>query len=200
MNIEQMRKEYRGQYIPVIRTETGKFLEGVVKELNPKRILEFGTAVGVSAITMLNASTAKIVTVEIDKDRASEAEENLKQAGLASRASIIVGDALAVAEDLVKNGETFDFVFLDSSKGQYPKLLPYILKLLEDGGTMVADDVLFFGYVYGEPPKKHRSTTYRLREFIEMCENESAFESVEIKEIEDGILIAKKTQKLTQKN
>ena len=193
MNIEEFRKTNREKFVPVVRKQTGQFLEEIVKQKQPKHILEFGTAVGLSSIIMLKAyDNATIDTIELEKTRAQEAVLNFKKEGLDARANVIVGDALEKAGVLAEQGKKYDLIFLDSSKGQYPKLLPYITKLLSGGGILVADDVLFFGYVMGEPPKKHRSTTYRLREFIEAVSYCPELENVKIYEIENGVLYAER--------
>ena len=193
MDIEEFRKTNREKFVPVVRKQTGQFLEEIVKEKQPKHILEFGTAVGLSAIIMLKASqNATIDTIELDEARSKQAVLNLKKEGLDSRANVIVGDAIEQAEILVNKNKKYDLIFLDSSKGQYPKLLPYIIKLLNGGGVLIADDVLFFGYVMGEPPKKHRSSTYRLREFIEAATNAPELENASILDIENGVLVARR--------
>ena len=193
MNIEEFRNKHRKIFVPVVRKQTGNYLEDVVKKEKPSRILEFGTAVGLSSIIMLKAYDKAIIdTIELDEARAKEAVLNFAKENLSPRANVIVGDALKEAQVLANHHKKYDLIFLDSSKGQYPKLLPYIIKLLNGGGTLVADDVLFFGYVMGEPPKKHRSSTYRLREFIEAATNSPELEDVKILEIENGVLVAKR--------
>ncbi|MBQ7579458.1 MAG: O-methyltransferase [Clostridia bacterium] len=193
MDIENFRNTYRAKFVPVVRDKTGHLLEDIVKEIKPKRILEFGTAVGLSAILMLKASSmATLDTIEIDAERAKEARINFQNEGLSQRATVIEGDALVVAKKLVAENKKYDLIFLDCAKGLYPKLVPYIETLLNGGGVFVADDVLFFGYVFGEPPKKHRSSTYRIREFIEIVSNSKKLENVQIYEIENGVLVAKR--------
>ena len=193
MDIEEFRAKHRKIFVPVVRKQTGEFLAELVKTEKPSRILEFGTAVGLSTIIMLKANTAATLdTIELDETRANEARKNIAAEGLGDRANVITGDALEQAKKLAEGNKKYDLIFLDSSKGQYPKLLPYIIRLLAGGGTLVADDVLFFGYVMGEPPKKHRSSTYRLREFIEAATTAEELENVQILDMENGVLVAKR--------
>ena len=193
MDIEEFRKTYREKFVPVVRSSTGKFLEKIVKENKPNNILEFGTAVGLSAIIMLKAFDGAVIdTVEIDELRAKEAQLNLKKEGLEHRANVIVGDALDTAKKLVAQNKKYNLIFVDCNKSAYPKRVPYITKLLSGGGALVADDVLFFGYVMGDPPKKHRSTTYRLREFLEAVSDCTELENVKIYELENGVLYAQR--------
>lgn len=192
MNLEQIETKAKNNNVPVLRTKSQEVLVHLVKTKNPKTILEFGTAVGVSAILMLNASNATIDTIEIDQERAHQAKENLQSLNLANRANVLVGDAIVLCEQLQQRNKKYDFVFLDSAKGQYVKLLPYILNLLNPGGVLVADNVLFRGYVYGNCPKRFKTISKRLKQFIENCKSEKQLKDVEVINIEDGLLVATK--------
>ena len=194
MNLEQIETKAKNNNVPVLRTKSQERLVELVKTKNPKTILEFGTAVGVSAILMLNASNATIDTIEIDQERAHQAEENLQSLNLANRANVLVGDAIVLCEQLQQRNKKYDFVFLDSAKGQYVKLLPHILNLLNPGGVLVADNVLFRGYVYGNCPKRFKTISKRLKQFIENCKSEKQLKDVEVINIEDGLLVATKVQ------
>lgn len=192
MNLEQIETKAKNNNVPVLRTKSQERLVELVKTKNPKTILEFGTAVGVSAILMLNASNATIDTIEIDQERAHQAKENLQSLNLANRANVLVGDAIVLCEQLQQRNKKYDFVFLDSAKGQYVKLLPHILNLLNPGGVLVADNVLFRGYVYGNCPKRFKTISKRLKQFIENCKSEKQLKDVEVINIEDGFLVATK--------
>lgn len=192
MNLEQIETKAKNNNVPVLRTKSQERLVELVKIKNPKTILEFGTAVGVSAILMLNASNATIDTIEIDQERAHQAEKNFQSLNLANRANVLVGDAIVLCEQLQQRNKKYDFVFLDSAKGQYVKLLPYILNLLNPGGVLVADNVLFRGYVYGNCPKRFKTISKRLKQFIENCKSEKQLKDVEVINIEDGLLVATK--------
>ena len=194
MNLEQIENKAKNNNVPVLRTKSQERLIELVKTKNPKTILEFGTAVGVSAILMLNASNATIDTIEIDQERAHQAKENLQSLNLANRANVLVGDAIVLCEQLQHQNKKYDFVFLDSAKGQYVKLLPHILNLLNPGGVLVADNVLFRGYVYGNCPKRFKTISKRLKQFIENCKSEKQLKDVEVINIEDGLLVATKVQ------
>lgn len=194
MNLEQIETKAKNNNVPVLRTKSQERLVELVKIKNPKTILEFGTAVGVSAILMLNASNATIDTIEIDQERAHQAEKNFQSLNLANRANVLVGDAIVLCEQLQHQNKKYDFVFLDSAKGQYVKLLPHILNLLNPGGVLVADNVLFRGYVYGNCPKRFKTISKRLKQFIENCKSEKQLKDVEVINIEDGLLVATKVQ------
>lgn len=164
--LEELRQSALERAIPVSDRETLTFLITLLSALKPKKILELGTAVGVSAAAMLSASPqAEILTVEKNENFAAEAIENFKKLNISPHIKLIVGDAGEVIDEL---GEKFDFIFLDSAKVQYVKYLPRLKQLLTDGGTLIADDVLMFGYVAGETPvpPKRKMLVEHIKEYI----------------------------------
>lgn len=194
-NIETNAKLYG---VPIIRTESHEILAKLVKENNPKHILEIGTAVGYSAITLLENSTGNIVTIEHNKAFAKTAKANLKKAKLNSRAKVIFGDCMVVLAKMLaskKYENYFDFIFLDGPKAQYNSMLNMLLLLLKPHGIFVADNVLFRGYVLGDnsaPTKRYKTIIKRLNEFIENCKNCPELYEFSLNNTEDGMIIAKK--------
>ncbi len=152
---ERVIKLANEREIPVCGRETLTFLSALVSALDPREILEVGTAVGVSATVMLNAcANARVTTIEKNEKFYAEALENFKNFGKTQHVTAILGDAAEVLPTIT--GE-YDFIFLDGPKVQYVKYLPVLKRLLRRGGTLLADDVLLFGYVSGEreiPPKR----------------------------------------------
>jgi len=124
-----------------IREDTGPILRALVFAARPRRVLEFGTAHGLSMLYIGGAAPeADCHTIEWDQQRALEAEANIHQAGL--NAVVHQGDAMKILDQLTGQ---FDFVFMDANKDGY---LEQITKLLAngmlhpDGATIVADNVI----------------------------------------------------------
>lgn len=164
--IREIRKAAFAREIPVSDDETLNFLGTLMHALKPARILELGTAVGVSGAVMLDiCKTAHLTTVERDENFFAEAKRNFEKLGLSDKVEFIFGDAGEAIEIL--DGE-YDFIFLDCAKVQYVKYLPRLKRLLKRGGTLVADDVLLFGYVTGEEevPKKRKMLVEHIKEYI----------------------------------
>lgn len=164
--VKGIREEAFGRGIPVSSDETLAYLCTCALMAKPKKILEIGTAVGVSGICMLEQCTeAHLTTVELNSGFASEAERNFAAAHMQDRATVVCGDAAAVLPSL---SEGFDFIFLDGPKVQYIKYLPELKRLLNAGGVLFADDVLLFGWVNGEAevPKKRKMLVEHMREYI----------------------------------
>lgn len=165
--LESILRSASEREIPVSDRETLTFLAALLSALKPKKILEIGTAVGASAAAMLSVcENAHITTVEKNEKFYAEALENFKKLGKTQHVSAILGDAAEVLPTL--EGE-YDFIFLDGAKVQYVKYIPDLKQLLKKGGTLLADDVLLFGYVSGEreTPPKRRMLVKHIKEYIE---------------------------------
>lgn len=164
--IQELRKSAFEREIPVSDDETLCFLQTLLAIKQPQKILELGTAVGISAAAMLSVChNAHITTIERDESFYNEALKNFKDLGISQNVTAILGDA---GEEIKKTENTFDFIFLDCAKVQYVKYLPQLKKLLNKGGVLAADDVLLFGYVTGEEevPKKRKMLVEHVKEYI----------------------------------
>ena len=192
MNYKEIKS--RDDYMPFIRDESAKVLFEICQTEKPKNILEIGTAVGYSALLMLEgAKDAFITTIEKDNERAQQAMTNFEKNGVKERVDLIVGDAGEVLPQLEDEGKEFDLIFLDGPKGQYLRYLPHLKKVLCKGGLLVADNVLLHGWVKGEEfvKHKHRSMVVNLRKFLKALEEDCDFDS-KLLEIEDGMTISRK--------
>lgn len=190
---EEIEKYAKENFIPIIRPKSRQILMDEVKKASPSKILEIGSAIGYSGLCMLFASSASLVTIEKDEERAAMARQNFERYNVAERVQLINDDALKVLTNLAEEGSQFDFVFLDGPKGQYHKYLPLLTKLLVKGGTLFADNVSVMGLVDSTEPiaHKHRTMVVNMRKFLSDVSSSSQFES-QILKVEDGILIAKR--------
>ena len=155
-----------------------------------KRILEIGTAVGYSAIcfTEFLDEDGIIDTIERDSERVKEAKQNIKNMELQEKINIYEGDAVEILPGINKK---YDMVFIDAAKGKYPFFLKESLRMLNDNGIILADNILYKGYVMSDYNKhKQRTAVRNLREYIkEVTENEKL--DTEILEIGDGLAVTK---------
>lgn len=177
-------------HIPIIMDDTLEKIEEILKEEKPKRILEIGTAVGYSA-TMFAKYTDEdciIDTIEIDEERAKEAKENIEKIGVADRINIMVGNAVDILPTI---SQEYDIVFIDAAKGKYPAFLENAIRLIKNGGLILADNILYKGYVMSDYNKhKQRTAVRHLREYIQEITEDEKLES-EILEIGDGLAITR---------
>lgn len=201
MNYDDILTLAKQYAVPIVRTKSHSILENLIKKNNPKCILEIGTAIGYSGIIMLKSSSAKLVTIEHNKNYVKLAKSNFKKFKVNKRVKILFGDChVKIAEMVADNKfkDYFDFIFLDGPKAQYSLLLENLIYLLKPNGTLVVDNVLFRGYTTNEhvaPTKRFKTIIKRLNDFIDMCKNHKELYDIKLIDTEDGILYAKKISK-----
>jgi predicted O-methyltransferase YrrM len=150
IEIERACKERGLEPIP---PEVGAFLAFLVWTCKRKHVLEIGTCLGYSAIWMAQRlpSDGLIETIEVDRDLAANAEKNFGKAGVSGKIRILRGLALDILPTLKRD---YDLVFIDALKKEYPEYLEHSLHLLEEGGVIVADDVLLGELGWGDDASK----------------------------------------------
>lgn len=122
--------------------EDGRFLYDLVIKHGLKRGLEIGTSNGYSALWLglaFRKTGGKLITMEIDQERAREARQNFQDAGLTDVIELKIGDAFKIIPTLA--GE-FDFVFLDAWKEDYKKFLDLVYPRVKRGGVITAHNVI----------------------------------------------------------
>ena len=133
-----------------------------------------------------------IDTIERDLKRAEEAKENIKKAQVEDKICIYKGDAVEILPTLTHK---YDVIFIDAAKGKYPFFLSEALRMSHEGSVIIADNVLYKGYVMSDYNKhKQRTAVNNLREYISKIKDNPSLES-EILEIGDGLAISRVTKK-----
>ena len=177
--------------IPIIMDDTLEVIDKILSKDKPEKILEIGTAVGYSAICFSKylKENGRIDTIEREEDRVIQANENIKRAEVEEKINILFGDAVEILPTL---NDKYDVIFIDAAKGKYPFFLKEALRMLADNGIILADNVLYKGYVMSDYNKhKQRTAVRNLREFLkELDENEEL--EVKVLEVGDGLAIARK--------
>ena len=192
IELEKIKQKALEEHIPIIMDDTLEVIEKELTKSKPKRLLEIGTAVGYSAIcfTEFLAEDGVIDTIEREHDRVVQARENIKKAEVEDKINIIEGDAVEVLPTL---DNKYDAIFIDASKGKYPFFLKEALRMLADNGIILADNVLYKGYVMSDYNKhKQRTAVRNLREFLAELQQNDELET-EILEVGDGLAIARKS-------
>jgi len=181
-------------HVPIINERGRQAFLQVVQEAKPHRVLEIGTAIGYSSLLMAQngAADIDIMTLELSDERIKTAQGYIDRSAYADRIHIMGGDA---AENLLKlqlTGQKFDFVFIDAAKGQYVDYFHKIQPMLAAKAVILADNVLFRGYVKGDVPTPRRFKTIvkRLREYIELVSQPPYV--TEILENGDGLAVTRR--------
>ena len=196
--MDELLREMEGyaalHHVPIINERGRQAFLQVVREAKPHRVLEIGTAIGYSSLLMAQngAADIDITTLELSDERIKTARGYIDRSAYADRIHIMGGDA---AENLLKlqmTGQKFDFVFIDAAKGQYVDYFHKIQPMLADKAVILADNVLFRGYVKGDVPTPRRFKTIvkRLREYIELVSQPPYV--TEILENGDGLAVTRR--------
>ncbi|OKZ66094.1 MAG: hypothetical protein BHW02_02640 [Clostridium sp. 28_12] len=188
--LEKIKQKALEEHIPIIMDDTLEVVDRILKEVQPKRILEIGTAVGYSAMCFSEylQGDGKIDTIERDEERIAEAKVNIKNVGVEDKINIYEGDAVEILPTL---NDKYDVVFIDAAKGKYPFFLKEALRMIKPTGVILADNILYKGYVMSDYNKhKQRTAVRNLREYIkEVTENPNI--ETEILEVGDGLAVSK---------
>jgi predicted O-methyltransferase YrrM len=182
--------------LPLVDAEVGALLRVLATAVGARKILEIGTAVGYSGIWLASAlpPDGMLFTMELDPERGREANENFKAAGLASRVSVVMGDAQKM---IAKVAGPFDLIFQDGDKKLYVPMLDRLVALLRPGGLLVTDNVLWDGKVvpgFAESARASAERDESTRAIAEYNERVAAHPSLltTVLPLRDGVSISVK--------
>jgi predicted O-methyltransferase YrrM len=167
----------------------GKILYMLCKMINPKRILELGTYTGYSAISMGLAlgDDALIHTIELRDEQEEIISKYIEKAGLSNKISCHYGDAKTIIQTI---GETFDLVFIDADKREYPDYYEMVFDKVKPGGYIIADNILWDGKVV-DPAEQNDPQTKGILAFNDIIKNDGRVENV-IFPFRDGMMVIRK--------
>lgn len=178
--------------VPIVTKETAQLLEVLSSIKRPKRILEVGCAIGYSAILMSEylEDGGTITTLEWDSDMAEIARKNIEKAGKSHVINVINDDAKQVLPTL---SAKYDIIFLDGPKAHYIYMLNDCIRLLNKGGLLVSDNVLYKGMIADDEHVIRRKITIvkRLRRFISAQMQRNELKTV-ILPLGDGVTVSVK--------
>ena len=169
----------------------GRLLKMLVSMIKPRLVLEVGTFTGYATLCIAEGLTAdaKVHTIEIDDELEDFIQKNFDDSPYADRIILHIGDALKTVPQL---GLTFDMIFLDGEKREYPEYYSVLMDYLRPGGYMIADNTLWDGHVvdskYGSDPQ-----TVAVDRFNGMAAADTNVEVAMIP-IRDGLSIIRKKE------
>ncbi|MGD8394177.1 MAG: O-methyltransferase [Candidatus Eiseniibacteriota bacterium] len=135
--------------IPIVGPAVGALLELLARSHGARRVFELGSAIGYSTIWWARAvgPRGRVYYTDADPHNAERATRFLRRARVADRVEVLVGDAL---ESLRRTRGTFDVIFNDVDKWEYPSVLRQAVPRLKRGGLLVTDNALWYGKVATE--------------------------------------------------
>lgn len=138
--LKELEEFAQRENIPIIPQETAAFFRLLMQTLQPKQILEIGTAIGFSALLMAeNSPQSQITTIDRNQEMIDLAKENFAKFDSRKQIELLEGEALDILPTLPD--DSYDFVFMDSAKSKYIVFLPEVLKKVKVGGLIILDDV-----------------------------------------------------------
>lgn len=144
--LAEMQAHGARERIPILDPQSGALLHVLARATGARRVVEVGTAIGVSTLQLARALPAggELVSFEIDPARHAAAQAYLARDGLAARVDLRLQDARAGLAEL---RGPFDLAFVDGVKAEYEEYLALVVPLLRPGGLVAVDNVLMSGTV-----------------------------------------------------
>lgn len=167
----------------------GRVLSMLTHMISPKNVLEIGTYTGYSALCFAEGlqEGGKIHTIDINEELEPMVTKYIKKAGLQDSIINHVGNAIDIIPELdVK----FDLVFIDADKTNYSNYYDLVFDMINPGGYIIADNVLWSGKVI-EPKENLDPDTLALISFSEKVQSDDRVQNV-LFPVRDGLMIARK--------
>lgn len=184
----ELRAYAESHNVPIMQKDTKEFIKTILAMKNPKSILEIGSAIGYSSLVFSKYTDANITTIELDKESTDIARANFKKYN--ADVKLINEDAKKALSEI---DQGFDFVFIDANKAHYKDYFETTANLLNEGGVIIADNVLFKGMVTNDNLVDRRMITIvkRLREYLAYVIDRDDFKTTIIP-IGDGLTLSVK--------
>lgn len=165
----------------------GRLLKMLVRMIRPKRVLELGTFSGYSALCMAEGleDGASLLTLEADDELEEFIRKALLDAGeTGKKIELKIGPALEVMRGMADS--SFDLIFMDADKREYPAYYEEGIRLIRPGGFIIADNTLWDGHV--TEPNRHDAQTDAIRRFNDLVASDLRVETG-ILPLRDGLTL-----------
>jgi caffeoyl-CoA O-methyltransferase len=179
------------QGFPAVGPIVGRFLETMARSVSARRVFEFGSGFGYSAIWFARAvgPAGAVIGSDGDADNCRLARQFLASAGVAERVVIHHGMADRVFADT--DGE-FDVCYNDVDKGDYPRIWELARERVRPGGLYIADNALWYGKVTMRAPRDFApGWTEAIREHNAQIAADPDFDTF-INPVRDGVIVARR--------
>lgn len=168
----------------------GRLLSIISKLVNPKNILEIGTYTGYSALCLAEGmqKNGQLHTIDINEELVAFQRKYFDKSGFGNQIHQHLGNALEIIPEL---DASFDLIFIDADKTNYPNYFNVIIEKLNPGGIILSDNVLWSGKILDTTFKKDDTSTPALIEYNALLKNDKRVETV-VLPIRDGLTISRK--------
>lgn len=164
----------------------GNLLRMLCQMMGARCVLEIGTYSGYAAHCLAEVlpEDGALHTIEADDEMEDFIRHYIDRAPYAHKMHLHIGDALEVLPDLLQ-AHTFDLVYIDANKRQYPEYYALVMEHLPSGALILADNTLWDGKVV-DTPKESDVQTQSIQTFNDMVQADERVENL-ILPLRDGL-------------
>ena len=146
-----------------IAKEQGQFLEIIAKISKANKCLEIGRFTGMSTLFLARglSKSGKVVTIDNSDEFLPLAKKYWELDNMTSKIESIIGDGVEVMQSMIDRQHTFDLIFIDADKNNYPNYYELSLNLLVSNGIIIIDNMLWHGDVADETKQDSQTKTIR---------------------------------------
>jgi len=147
-----------------IAPEQGQFLQIIVSIARVKKCLEIGRFTGLSTLCMARGLPAdgKIIAVDNSDEFLSLASKFWNKAEVQEKIESVIGEGIEVMQSYIDRQFSFDLIFIDADKNNYPNYYELSLELLPSNGILIIDNMLWGGSVADPSNIDNQTKTIRL--------------------------------------
>ena len=167
----------------------GRILSMFSHMLKPKNVLEIGTYTGYSAICFAEGMQpdGKLVTIDRNNELETMATSYFEKSGYGNQIDMRVGNAIDIIPTLDMK---FDLVFIDADKHNYSNYYDLVIDKVNQGGFIIADNVLWSGKVLTDEVNTDTDTK-ALDEYNKKINSDPRVENM-LMPVRDGLMVARK--------
>ena len=187
--LSAMEEEAARRKVPIVGPAVGRVFFQLARLMGARHVFEMGSAIGYSTIWWARAvgEGGRVIYTDGNPKNAESARRNFESAGVADRIEVRVGDALELLSE-EKSG-SFDIIFNDVDKEDYPKVFRLAVPRVRKGGLFITDNALWSGRVADAGTGE--KTTEAIQEFNRLLDGSKEVFTT-ILPLRDGVAVALK--------
>lgn len=185
--IRELKEIAIRDHVPILSDDGLELVFALIRDNEVETVLEIGTAIGYSAISMASLGVS-VDTIERADDMIVEAEKHVRTYDTNHRVRLIWADALTYEE--LKG--TYDMIFIDAAKAQYRRLFEKYEKHLNPRGMIVCDNLRFHDLKPENVSRHTRQLLKKIALFKSFLREHDGFETTFFDHVGDGMSVSRR--------